>query len=196
MSISSNLSSKEKLMLTAIDLISKKGYKSVTTQEIATTAGLSEKTLFRLFKTKQNLLETAFDQYHYAEEMTRIFNEKLVWDLYTDLLLISKTYHNIMNRNRKLFMISLKEVENLPDYRERTVKHPQQLLDILTNYFNIMYDKGKLAKINPELQAFSFMSLNYGVFINNLEEEVLFPGLSLEGIITESVWTFTRALTP
>ncbi|WP_339242651.1 TetR/AcrR family transcriptional regulator [Paenibacillus sp. FSL R5-0517] len=196
MSISSNLSSKEKLMLTAIDLISKKGYKSVTTQEIATTAGLSEKTLFRLFKTKQNLLETAFDQYHYAEEMTRIFNEKLVWDLYTDLLLISKTYHNIMNRNRKLFMISLKEVENLPGYRERTVKHPKQLLDILTNYFNIMYDKGKLAKINPELQAFSFMSLNYGVFINNLEEEVLFPGLSLEGIITESVWTFTRALTP
>ena len=81
-------------------------------------------------------------------------------------------------------------------YRERTVKHPQQLLDILTNYFNIMYDKGKLVKINPELQAFSFMSLNYGVFINNLEEEVLFPGLSLEGIITESVWTFTRALTP
>ncbi|MCL6658696.1 MULTISPECIES: TetR/AcrR family transcriptional regulator [Paenibacillus] len=196
MSISSNLSSKEKLMLTAIDLISKKGYKSVTTQEIATTAGLSEKTLFRHFGTKQNLLETAFDQYHYAEEMTRIFNEKLVWDLYTDLLLISKTYHNIMNRNRKLFMISLKEVEHLPGYRERTVKHPQQLLEILTNYFNIMFDKGKLVQINPELQAFSFMSLNYGVFINNLEEDVLFPGLSLEGIITESVWTFTRALTP
>lgn len=57
MSNSINRSTKEKLMLTAIDLISLKGYKSVTTQEIALTV---EKTLFRHFGTKQNLLVSAF----------------------------------------------------------------------------------------------------------------------------------------
>ncbi|MDQ0169510.1 TetR/AcrR family transcriptional regulator [Paenibacillus tundrae] len=196
MSSRTNYSSKERLMMTAIDLISKKGYKSVTTMEIATTAGLSEKTLFRQFGTKQNLLESAFDQYYYSEEMTKIFNEKLVWDLHTDLLLISRTYHEIMNRNRKLFLIGFKEDEHLPGLRDRTIKHPRQLLEIITEYFSIMHDKGKLVQTNFEHQAFSFMALNYGVFINNLNEDARFPSLSLDRIITESVWTFTRALTP
>ncbi|MBY0115405.1 TetR/AcrR family transcriptional regulator [Paenibacillus xylanexedens] len=183
-------------MTAAIDLISKKGYSSVTTQEIATTAGLSEKTLFRQFGTKQNLLETAFDHYHYSEEMAKIFNERLVWDLQTDLLLICRTYHEIMNRNRKMIMISLKEEDNLPGFRERTIKHPRQLMEVLTNYFNAMYDKGKLIETNPELQAFSFMALNYGTFINHLDEQSNFPTLSLEDIIKETVWIFSRALTP
>lgn len=196
MSSRKDFSSKERLMMTAIDLMSKKGYKSVTTMEIATTAGLSEKTLFRQFGTKQNLLESAFDQYYYSEEMTRIYNEKLVWDLHTDLLLISRTYHEIMNRNRKLFLIGFKEEEHLPGLRDRTIKHPRQLLEIITEYFSIMYDKGKLVQTNFEHQAFSFMALNYGVFINNLDEDAPFPSLTLDNIITESVWTFTRALTP
>ncbi|MCM3171803.1 TetR/AcrR family transcriptional regulator [Paenibacillus sp. MER 99-2] len=196
MSSRKDYSSKERLMMAAIDLMSKKGYKSVTTMEIATTAGLSEKTLFRQFGTKQNLLESAFDQYYYSEEMTRVFNEKLVWDLHTDLLLISRTYHEIMNRNRKLFLIGFKEEEHLPGLRDRTIKHPRQLLEIITEYFSIMYDKGKLVQTNFEHQAFSFMALNYGVFINNLDEDARFPSLTLDSIVTESVWTFTRALTP
>ncbi len=73
MSSSNKLSTDDKLLLAAIDLIAEKGYNGVTTQEIAGAAGLSEKTLFRRFGSKLNLLETAFDRYHYAEEMTRLF---------------------------------------------------------------------------------------------------------------------------
>ena len=141
MSSSNNLSNDDKLLLAAIDLMAEKGYNGVSTQEIATVAGLSEKTLFRRFGSKLNLLEKAFDRFHYAEEMTKLFNEKLVWDLQTDLLLISRTYHEIMNRNRKMIMISIKEEGNLPGLKERTQKHPRQLLDILTNYFMSMYEK-------------------------------------------------------
>lgn len=42
----STLSTSDKLLLAAIDLIASKGYKGVTTQEIAATAGLSEKHCF------------------------------------------------------------------------------------------------------------------------------------------------------
>jgi AcrR family transcriptional regulator len=196
MSSSKNLSNSDKLLLAAIDLIAKKGYKCVTTQEIATAAELSEKTLFRHFGSKQNLLETAFDRFHYSEEMTKLFNEKLVWDLQTDLLLISRTYHEIMNRNRKMIMISIKEEDNLPGFRERTKKHPRQLMEILTNYFTVMFEKGKLIRTNPELQALSFMMMNYGAFLNNLDSDTSYSSVSLKEFIMESVQTFTRALTP
>ncbi|MBY0011589.1 TetR/AcrR family transcriptional regulator [Paenibacillus typhae] len=184
----------DKLLLAAIDLMASKGYKGVTTQEIAAAAGLSEKTLFRHFGSKQNLLEAAFDRFHYAEEMTRLFNEKLVWELETDLLLISRTYHEIMNRNRKMIMISVKEADHLPGFRERTIKHPKQFIEILTRYFTGMTAQGKLIETNAELQAYSFISMNYGVFLNHLTAGEDFPGLKLEDFITESVRTFTRGL--
>ncbi|MFC4306148.1 TetR/AcrR family transcriptional regulator [Cohnella boryungensis] len=190
------LSNNDKLLLAAIDLIAEKGYKGVTTLEIAAAAGLSEKTLFRHFGSKQNLLETAFERFHYTEEMTKLFNEKLVWDLETDLLLISRTYHEIMNRNRKMIMISIKEEDNLPGFRERKKKPPQQLFEFLTNYFTVMSKEGKLITTNPDVLAFSFMAMNYGAFLNNLESGTSFATVSLETFIMESVQTFTRALIP
>ncbi|MEB2627936.1 TetR/AcrR family transcriptional regulator [Peribacillus frigoritolerans] len=197
MSSSNKLSTDDKLLLAAIDLIAEKGYNGVSTQEIAGSAGFSEKTLFRRFGSKQNLLETAFDRYHYAEEMIKLFNEEqIVWDLHSDLQLISRTYHEIMNRNRKMIMISIKEEGNLPGFREKTQKHPQQLLGILTNYFNTMHEKGKLIPTDPELQALSFMMMNFGAFMNNLDADGNYPTVSLEAFIMESVQTFTRALTP
>ncbi|MEC0264258.1 helix-turn-helix domain-containing protein, partial [Paenibacillus anseongense] len=80
-STSSKIGSSDRLLLSALNLIAEKGYNGVTTLEIATAAGLSEKTLFRHFGSKQKLLEAAYDRYHYAEEMKKLFAEKLVWEL-------------------------------------------------------------------------------------------------------------------
>lgn len=132
---STNPGTSDRLLLAAINLISERGYNGVTTQEIAETAGLSEKTLFRHFGSKQRLLEAVFDRYHYAKEMRKIFSEKLVWELEEDLLMISKTYHEIMGRNRKLVQISIKDEALMPGFKERLQQHPLQLLESLTNYF-------------------------------------------------------------
>ncbi|WP_213653323.1 TetR/AcrR family transcriptional regulator [Paenibacillus vini] len=192
----SKLGSSERLLLVAIDLISERGYNGVTTQEIATAAGLSEKTLFRHFGSKQRLLEAAFDRYHYAEEMRKIFEEKLSWELEKDLLRISKTYHEVMNRNRKLVQISIKDEAQMPEFKERLHRHPLQLLEFLTSYFNTMSEKGKLHLTDPRMQAFTFMMSQYGAFVNNLEAGKNYPRIALEPFIEESVRMFARALTP
>lgn len=191
-------STSDKLLLAAIDLIADKGYKCVTTKEIAAAAGLSEMTLFRHFGSKQNLLESAFDRFHYAGEMRKLFAEKLVWELETDLLLISRTYHDIMNRNRKMIQISLKESVSLPGFREKTQRHPRQLKEFLTDYFVKMEERGKMVSANPELHAVSFMWMNYGAFMNNRDGwgEGTFADIPLDDFIRESVKVFVKALTP
>ncbi|WP_127494002.1 TetR/AcrR family transcriptional regulator [Paenibacillus glycanilyticus] len=192
----SKLGSSERLLLVAIDLISERGYNGVTTQEIATAAGLSEKTLFRHFGSKLKLLEAAFERYHYAEEMRKIFAEKLSWELEKDLLTISKTYHEIMNRNRKLLKISIKDETQMSGFKERLLRHPLQLLEFLTSYFNTMSEKGKLRLTDPRMQAFTFMMSQYGAFMNDLEAGRNYPDIALEPFIEESVRMFARALTP
>lgn len=61
-----------------------------------------------------------------------------------------------------MIQISLKEDEGqLPGFRARTQKHPQQLLEILTNYFIEMSEKGKIVTTNPELHAFTFIMMHF-----------------------------------
>jgi len=191
------METKEKLMKAAINLIAEKGYNGVTTLEIAAAAGLSEKTLFRHFGSKQNLLETAVEHYHYAKEMRTLFKDQLVWNLEKDLLLISRTYHEIMYRNRKLIQISVKEGNNLPGFREKAHQHPEQLKKLLTNYFTEMKKRGKIIDINPEQTAISFMLMHFGISMNYLHavDTTIFDS-SLDEIIKNSVQLFIRALTP
>ncbi|ULL17238.1 TetR/AcrR family transcriptional regulator [Paenibacillus sp. H1-7] len=192
----SKLGSSDRLLIAAINLISEHGYNGVTTQEIAAEAGLSEKTLFRHFGSKQKLLEAALDRFHYAAEMKKLFEEKIVWELEEDLLTVCRTYHEIMNRNRKLIQIGDKDESHLPGFKERTQQHPLQLLEFLTDYFIAMGEKGKIIRTNPRLQAYTFMMSQFGAFINDLNAGKNYPGITLEPFMQESVKIFARALTP
>ncbi|WP_261129746.1 TetR/AcrR family transcriptional regulator [Bacillus sp. Marseille-Q3570] len=186
----------EKIMMAAIDLMAEHGYNGVSTQEIAARAGFSEKTLFRHFQSKQNLLESAFNHYHYAEEMKDLFHEKIVWDLHADLLLICRSYHRIMYQNRKLIKISAKVGDKLPGFRERTHRHPQQLKDFLTGYFEEMYKKGKVIEMDFESKAIAFLYMNYGTAMGRMNNDPILTDIPFESFVEESVSIFTRALRP
>jgi TetR/AcrR family transcriptional repressor of mexJK operon len=195
--MSNNQSTSDKLLLATIDLMAEKGYDGTTTKEIAVAAGVNEVTLFRHFGTKVKLLEAAFNRYHYGEEMTMLFNECLKGELYSDLLMLSRTYHKIMSRNRKLISIALKGSSNLPDeVLQEAARNPKHLKHLLTKYLTAMSEQGKVMTSNPELQALSFMWMNYGAFISNLNAKEAISEDSLDEFIKESVLLFARALTP
>lgn len=184
-------------MAAVIDLVAEFGYNGVSTKEIAARAEVNEVTLFRHFGSKLNLLEKAFHHYHYAEEMQKLFEEKITWKLTEDLLLISKRYHELMNRNRKVMQIAMKERQVMQSFQVSTHMHPQRLRDLLIDYFKKMQEKGMLTDCNPEAQALAFMWMNHGAFVSQLNEDSLtFSRVSLDEFIIESVRTFARALTP
>jgi AcrR family transcriptional regulator len=189
------LDNKAKLMHAAIDLMAEKGYKGVSTKEIAAAAGVSEMTLFRNFGSKINLLDKAVDHYHYSVEMTQIFNKNVVWDLRSDLLMISQMYHELMERNRKLFLIVLSDNE-LTEIREKAQKHPRKLLELLTNYFIDMQRKNKLIPTDAEMQAITFMWMNYGAFMSQLFVKSELTTISKQDFIRSSIDLFVRALSP
>lgn len=184
-------------MTAVIDLVAENGYNGVSTKEIAATAGVNEVTLFRHFGSKLNLLEKAFHHFHYGEEMQKLFEEKLTRSLYEDLLMISRRYHELMNRNRKLMEIAMREKQVISQFQVSTHMHPQKLRDLLIRYFQEMQANGKLAECNPEAQALAFMWMNHGAFVSQLNEASLsFSMISLDVFIEESVRTFAKALTP
>lgn len=186
----------DKILRSAIDLMAERGYHGATTKEIAARADVNEVTLFRHFGSKQNLLAAAFDRFHYGEEMAKLFRERLTGELQADLLLISRTYHRLMNRNRKLIMIAQKEGGNLPDdVHEKALRHPRRLKQLLTEYFAAQAERGRIVTSRPDLLALSFMWMNYGAFTSRLGEQ---PGsdVTLDDFIAESVALFVRGISP
>jgi len=189
------LNNKDRLLLAAIDLMAKKGYNGVSTKEIAAAAGLSEMTLFRHFGTKRYLLEAAVDRFHYTEDMIQVFQEKLVWDLRADLYLLADRYHQIMNENRKMILIVLKDAE-LSDVMHKAQKHPRQLKEMLMDYFTAMQEQGKMIATNVEAQAMTFMWMNYGAFMTHLHQAESITSITMQEFKESSVDLFVRALTP
>jgi hypothetical protein len=112
------------------------------------------------------------------------------------MLLIARTYHSIMNRNRKLLEIARKGGSGLPDEVYKHVsKHPIQFKKLLTDYFSELVKKGKIAAVDPEMTALSFMWMNYGAFSSNLLE-TSHSTVTLDQFIEHSVDLFARALQP
>lgn len=188
------LDNKSKLMLTAIDLMAEKGYKGVSTKEIAAVAGVSEMTLFRNFGSKQNLLEQAVDRYHYSVEMEKLFKEDIKWNLKEDLFTICQMYHDIMQRNRKLFIIVLSDNE-LTSIREKADRHPRKFLELLTKYFDEMQSKHKMISTDAQTQAMTLMWLNYGAFMSQLFG-ASFTEVTMQDFMHSSIDLFVKALTP
>ncbi|SHF43516.1 transcriptional regulator, TetR family [Seinonella peptonophila] len=189
---SSKMNTSDQLMLTAIDLMSEKGYNGVSTKEIAEKAGFSEKTLFRHFGNKRNILATAFNRFHYGPEMDSIFFDQIKWNLKADLQLISATYQGNMDRNRKLIKISQKmETDEHNELKKLTHDYPRQLKKYLTQYFSEMIRQKKVIQTDPEIQARMFLVMNYGAFMHGLE-----TSLPEKDFISESVQLFTRGLSP
>ncbi|ASS67570.1 MULTISPECIES: TetR/AcrR family transcriptional regulator [unclassified Paenibacillus] len=195
--MSAHPTTSEKILLAAITLMAEKGYDGTTTREIALAAGVNEVTLFRHFGTKEKLLEAAFSQFHYGNEMTKLFSEGLKGNLYEDLLTLSRTYHSLMNRNRNLISIALKGSHTLPDsVLQEASRNPKQLKNLLADYLTKMSSEGKAASSNPEIQALSFMWMNYGAFISTLNAKEAVSEAARDEFIEESVHLFAKALSP
>ncbi|MBM4763641.1 TetR/AcrR family transcriptional regulator [Bacillus sp. B15-48] len=188
----------DRILFAAINLIAEKGYKAVSTKEIAQEAGVSEMTLFRHFGTKRALLETAIDKFYYTVSMKEIFQNKIVDDLKEDLLMISKAYHRMMKKNLNIIRIAIKEGNRVEGLFEQINKHPRQLKELIIEYFANMQEKGRMKSIeNLEALAMAYLYMLYGEFISrNFVEGHQITSVKENEYMETAVLLFVSALEP
>ena len=63
------------------------------------------------------------------------------------------------------------------------------------NYFSTLLEQGKIAPVDPEITAMSFMFMNLGAFSSNLVEKSN-SDVTLGTFIERSVDLFARSLAP
>lgn len=163
----------DKILSSTVDLMSDKGYKAVTIKEIAAAASVSEMTVFRTFGSKKAILDAIIDNYLFSAPIEQIIQKNITYELETDLLMISNLYHDVLKRNKKIYLISIMERKTMPEIHLSVHNNALKFLKIVTEYLYVMQQKGKVVKGNPEVQALTIMRYNYGKFV---------AGTLLEGI--------------
>lgn len=163
----------DKILSSTIDLMSEKGYKTVTIKEIAAAASVSEMTVFRTFGSKKAILDAIIDNYLFSAPIEQAIQKNIKYELEKDLLMISEMYHDVLGRNKKMYLISVIERKTMPEIHLSLHNKALKFLNIITEYFRVMQQKGKVIEGNPETQALTLMRFNYGKFVS---------GLLLEGI--------------
>jgi AcrR family transcriptional regulator len=189
-----DLSTRDRILHEAINLIAEKGFKNTTTKEIAAKASVSEMTIFRYFKTKGSILDEAIKQFSFEISLKKEVEEKIVWDLEKDLLLISNIYHKFTQLNEKALVIKLKEGQST--FSTDVNESPKQLKKFLVSYFSQMQKLGKMMEVDNETLAASFICTNFGFFCSNIMPGIKFIDISLDEFMDNNVKVFARGLTP
>lgn len=151
----------QKIVDATIFLLDKEGMNGTTTKKIAKKAEVSEVTVFRKFKSKDNLLKIAKIYYsdYFLKKISDIFTNYEDTDLES---LLKNTWWKLVNfldNNLDIIKIALDELMSNLEEEKIFSKFSDEVLKNLTNIFQEQIDKGKIRKINPSAAALTVFSV-------------------------------------
>ena len=151
----------QKIVDATIFLLDKEGMNGTTTKKIAKKAEVSEVTVFRKFKSIDNLLKIAKIYYsdYFLEKISDIFTNYKDTDLESLLKHIWGKLVNFLDNNLDIIKIALDELMSNPEEEKIFSKFSDEVLKNLTNIFQEQIDKGKIRKINPSAAALTVFSV-------------------------------------
>ena len=161
------MDAEQRILEAALRVFASEGYTGATTRKIAEEANVAEVTLFRKFKSKENLLKEVLNNNRAAfSSMDELFQIKKDVDLETELLFLGKNFAKVMKdkkRDRKshmhMFMHMLfEEGKRRPEVAEVLLAFLQTSIKPLSKYFESQIQNGKMRNINPQTAALIFIS--------------------------------------
>lgn len=152
---------KDRILSYAIENFSRNGIRNVKMDDIASDLGISKRTLYQLFKDKENLLIECFK-----------YSEKRSAELYSEL---TESTDNILELYTKWLKMRIDEIRSV---------NPQFFSD-LNKYSRVQkYFRDVSAMKSKEGLKFINMGIAQGLFRNDINYNVL---LRISDIVTESI---------
>lgn len=191
------LSSRQKILESALKLFSQNGYQGATTREIAREAGVAELTLFRHFKTKEGLFNEVLKEYSVLPALKGLIPQVEELGYYDALHLIAHTFlHRLMER-ADLIRILHSEVHLYPEkvrkIHEAVIRESHETI---AEYFKRQQAKGAIADFDPTLGARAFLGMFFAHVHSLRFLPVHDPGrLDTEKVITQYVNLFAHGTT-
>ena len=153
----------EKIINATFKILQTEGIEKVTTKKIATEANVNEVTIFRKFKTKNNLIEVAKEYY------VEIFIKKLedIFDFTGEEEIeeyLNRNFQGILNLSEtdfNLIKIAIEEVNGVPEKKSIHTRISNTILGRLESFFKLQVEKGKIRDIDPKVLSVMCFSMTF-----------------------------------
>jgi AcrR family transcriptional regulator len=168
----------QRILDAALRVFASEGYTGATTRKIADEANVAEVTLFRKFKSKENLLKevlinnrTVFSS---LDDLFNLFQKEKDIDLETELRTLGKNIAKAMrdkkkDDKRRMFMFMLfEEGRRRPEVAKALSAFLQMNIKPLSEYFELQIKNRKMRNVNSRSAAITFVS--YFVYTTLLRE--------------------------
>ncbi|MGE7887118.1 TetR/AcrR family transcriptional regulator [Bacillus cereus] len=185
------LTAREKVMEAATLLFGEKGYTATTIREVAEKAGVSELTIFRNFKNKENLFRESIILRTTPVALLEGIEEQFTGNLHKDLTKVAETYIQI--NLPKLNYIWAALIESRQNSEMKALLHElnSHLVNHLEKYLKQLGEKGHISTCNYRLIANMF----YGqLFLYIMNASISEEEIQLEEYIETCVNLFMNGI--
>lgn len=157
------MTTKERILESALFLFAEKGYEGVGVDQIAEKAGLRGPSLYNHFKGKEDIFNSLVDtmtayyekNFVYATEMEKVMPTSLQELVTMSMKKIAFTVHDTKIQAFRR-MLTMEQYRNDAMRAMTTQHHLTILLDLYTGIMKSLIDKKVLKKLDPRLLAFEF----------------------------------------
>jgi AcrR family transcriptional regulator len=182
-----------KIIEAAMNLIMERGYSATTTKDIAAKAGVNECTIFRRFQGKKDIVLLAMQLPKWNPNLSEA-DFSYTGDVEQDLVSFSELYMKKVTPRMVKISIGLRTSELFPDTAEGILKVPQVFKKVLEQYFQEMYQAGKIHDPEYENLAMMFLSMNFGFVFLNASFGKKLTKLKREEYIKSSIRVFLNGI--
>ena len=157
------MTTKERILESALFLFSEKGYEGVGVDQIAEKAGLRGPSLYNHFKGKEDIFNSLVDtmtEYYEknfvsSKEMEKVMPSSLQELVTMSMQKIAFTVHDTKIQAFRR-MLTMEQYRNDTMRAMTTQYHLSILLDLYTGIMKALIDQKVLKKLDPRLLAFEF----------------------------------------
>ena len=166
MAVSLRLSALERrsaILESAIKLFSERGFRGVTTRELAQAVGVSEPVLYQHFPSKKELykaiIEETIDRSYYdaLAGLQRRAEDGDDYEFFIYLAQAMVLWHQTKQEQIRLKLFAALEGHELIE--ELHDKQGKPFIDIITNYIRRRSEEGAFADVHPEAAALAFCGM-------------------------------------
>lgn len=168
------MSTKKKIIDSAFELLSTKGYLGTTTKEIAQLANISEVTIFRHFGSKESIFEAVIQSKSFLTNLKNLLPKIDSLNLNDALLEIAIEFTKTLSLKKGAIKIFFSEVDRYPEkVRESHNAMVSEMDRVLTEF--LMSKLTNRSKEDIELITKMFLNVIFGFFLENqiIKNEVL-----------------------
>lgn len=160
----------ERILKAARIIFSKNGYHRSTTIKIAKEAGVNEITIFRKFKSKENLLIAVVENNlnETLDTLDHILCKEKSTDIKTCIKDLGITLKEFLDDRMDFILMMINEGKIRPDIKDSFTLFRIKLLEHLRDYFIDQINKGYIQKIDPNVLAYALFSF---IFYKSLSEK-------------------------